>query len=333
MAFDELLAIQLGVVGRKRAWQAQGDAPVIEARAAAEAFLATLPYALTAAQHRALGDVLGDIARSVPMARLLEGDVGSGKTVVALAAMLGAVAAGYQATMMAPTEVLAEQHFRTICLLLSGEPEPPLNGLVTLPFLPRPLRVVLLTGSTRSKERRDALNAIAYGGADIVVGTHALIQGGVEFQNLGLSVVDEQHRFGVMQRSALREKGGSPHLLVMTATPIPRSLALTVYGDLDLSVIDEMPPGRTPIETHWLPPARRREAFAHVRREVEAGRQAFVICPLVEGVGCRRLPCRDRGVRTADTGGIPRPRAPDRAAARTHARARQGRRHAALRRE
>ena len=283
LAFDELLAIQLGVVGRKRAWQAQGDAPVIEARAAAEAFLATLPYALTAAQHRALGDVLGDIARSVPMARLLEGDVGSGKTVVALAAMLGAVAAGYQATMMAPTEVLAEQHFRTICLLLSGEPEPPLNGLVTLPFLPRPLRVVLLTGSTRSKERRDALNAIAYGGADIIVGTHALIQGGVEFQNLGLSVVDEQHRFGVMQRSALREKGGSPHLLVMTATPIPRSLALTVYGDLDLSVIDEMPLGRTPIETHWLPPARRREAFTHVRHEIEAGRQAFVICPLVEG--------------------------------------------------
>jgi ATP-dependent DNA helicase RecG len=184
---------------------------------------------------------------------------------------------------MAPTEVLAEQHFRTICLLLSGEPEPPLNGLVTLPFLDRPLRVVLLTGSTRSKERRDALDAIAYGGADIIVGTHALIQGGVAFQNLGQSVVDEQHRFGVMQRSALREKGGSPHLLVMTATPIPRSLALTVYGDLDLSIIDELPPGRTPIETQWLPPARRREAFAHMRREIEAGRQAFVICPLVEG--------------------------------------------------
>jgi ATP-dependent DNA helicase RecG len=283
LAFDELLAIQLGVVGRKRAWQAQGDAPAFEARATADAFLATLPYTLTGAQRHALDDVLGDVARTVPMARLLEGDVGSGKTVVALAAMLGAVAQGYQATLMAPTEVLADQHFRTICLLLSGEPDPPLNGLVTLPFLPRPLRVVLLTGSTRAKERRDALDAIAFGGADIVVGTHALIQGGVEFANLGLSVVDEQHRFGVMQRSALREKGGSPHLLVMTATPIPRSLALTVYGDLDLSVIDELPPGRTPIETHWLPPSRRHEAFAHLRHEIEAGRQAFVICPLVDG--------------------------------------------------
>ncbi|MGE0135163.1 MAG: ATP-dependent DNA helicase RecG [Dehalococcoidia bacterium] len=283
LAFDELLAIQLGVVARKRSWQTAGSAPVIEARETAEAFLGTLPYALTAAQRRALADILGDVARPVPMARLLEGDVGSGKTVVALAAMLSAVAAGHQATLMAPTEVLAEQHFRTICLLLSGEPEPPLNGLVTLPFLDRPLRIVLLTGSTRSKERRDALDAIAFGGADIAVGTHALIQGGVEFQKLGLSVVDEQHRFGVMQRSALREKGGAPHLLVMTATPIPRSLALTVYGDLDLSVIDELPPGRTPIETRWLPPERRREAFEHMRAEIEAGRQAFVICPLVEG--------------------------------------------------
>ncbi|MGE0227214.1 MAG: ATP-dependent DNA helicase RecG [Dehalococcoidia bacterium] len=283
LAFDELLAIQLGVVARKRSWQTAGRAPVIEAGETAEAFLGTLPYALTAAQQRSLADILGDIARPVPMARLLEGDVGSGKTVVALAAMLGAVSAGHQATLMAPTEVLAEQHFRTICLLLSGEPAPPLNGLVTLPFLDRPLRIVLLTGSTRSKERRDALDAIAFGGADIVVGTHALIQGGVEFRDLGLSVVDEQHRFGVMQRSALREKGGAPHLLVMTATPIPRSLALTVYGDLDLSVIDELPPGRTPIETHWLPPERRREAFEHMRGEIEAGRQAFVICPLVEG--------------------------------------------------
>ena len=307
LAFDELLAVQLSVVSRKRAREEAGNAARIEAQDASEAFLATLPYALTGAQQRALADVLGDLARPVPMARLLEGDVGSGKTVVALAAMLGAVASGYQATMMAPTEVLAEQHFRTICTLLSGEPEPPLNGLVSLPFLPLPLRVVLLTGSTRTKERRDALDAIRHGGAQIVVGTHALIQQGVQFQRLGLSVVDEQHRFGVMQRSALREKGEgedatggdgdddddgeheeragalAPHMLVMTATPIPRSLALTLYGDLDISVIDEMPPGRTPIETRWLPPERREEAFATVREEVEAGRQAFVICPLVEG--------------------------------------------------
>ncbi|MFA7297533.1 MAG: ATP-dependent DNA helicase RecG [Dehalococcoidia bacterium] len=283
LAFEELLAIQIGVVGRKRIWQEQGDAPRIDARATAEAFLATLPYRLTGAQRRALDDVLTDIARPVPMARLVEGDVGSGKTVVALAALLGAVAAGMQGVMMAPTEVLADQHFRTICTLLAGEPEPPLNGLVYLPFLPEPLKIVLLTGSTRAKERREALDAIASGGAQIVVGTHALIQETVAFQRLGLAVVDEQHRFGVMQRSALRDKGGTPHLMVMTATPIPRSLALTVYGDLDLSVIDEMPPGRTPIDTQWLPPERRHEAFTHLRHEIEAGRQGFVICPLVEG--------------------------------------------------
>ena len=288
LAFDELLAIQIGVVGRKRTWQEQGDAPVIDARATAEAFLATLPYTLTGSQERALNDVLGDIGRNVPMARLMEGDVGSGKTVVALAAMLSAVAAGMQAVMMAPTEVLAEQHFRTICTLLAGEPAsgweggPPLNGLVSLPFLQQPLKVVLLTGSTRARERRDALEAIAHGGAQMIVGTHALIQQGVEFERLGLAVVDEQHRFGVMQRSALRDKGGTPHLLVMTATPIPRSLALTLYGDLDLTVIDEMPPGRTPIETRWLPPERRHEAFTQLRHEIEAGRQGFVICPLVE---------------------------------------------------
>ena len=290
LAFDELLAIQLSVVRRKRAWQEEGDAPVLDDRAAAESFLAGLPFGLTGAQRRALDSILDDIARSVPMGRLMEGDVGSGKTVVALAAMLTAVAAGHQAVMMAPTEVLAGQHFRTICTLLSGEPAPPLNGVVSVPYLPLPLRVVLLTGSTRAKERRDALDAIAHGGAQIVVGTHALIEQGVEFQRIGLAVVDEQHRFGVMQRSALRGKGKeggddgqSPHLLVMTATPIPRSLALTIYGDLELTVIDEMPPGRTPIETHWLPPDRRQEAFAALRAEVEAGRQAFVICPLVEG--------------------------------------------------
>ena len=289
LAFDELLAIQLGVVRRKRAWQEAGDAPALEDRAAAEAFVASLPFAFTGAQRRALDDVLGDIARDVPMGRLLEGDVGSGKTVVALAAMLTAVAAGRQAVLMAPTEVLAEQHFRTVCTLLSGEPAPPLNGLLSAPYLPLPLRAVLLTGSTRAKQRREALEAIAHGGAQIVVGTHALIEKTVEFQRLGLAVVDEQHRFGVMQRAALRGKGDddggaeSPHLLVMTATPIPRSLALTVFGDLDLSVIDELPPGRTPIETHWLPPERRDEAFAALRAEVEAGRQAFVICPLVEG--------------------------------------------------
>ena len=298
LAFDELLAVQLGVVRRKREREQQGDAPAFEGRATAEAFLETLPFELTGAQQRSLDDVLADLGRSQPMGRLLQGDVGSGKTVVALAAMLAAVAAGHQAVLMAPTEVLAEQHFRTVCKLLSGESGDLLNGMVKLPFIEQQLQVVLLTGSTRAKERRAALDAIRHGGAQIAVGTHALIQQGVDFDRLGLAVVDEQHRFGVMQRAALR--GGpdegegevealeapakpTPHLLVMTATPIPRSLALTLYGDLDLSTIDEMPPGRTPIETRWLTPIERPVAFEHVRAEVAAGRQAFVICPLVEG--------------------------------------------------
>lgn len=289
LAFEELLAVQLGVVSRKRAWTAHGDAAIVDRRDIAESFIRTLPYRLTGAQRRALDDILGDLTRPSPMGRLLEGDVGSGKTVVALAAMLATVGSGYQASLMAPTEVLAEQHFRTICQLLSGEPAPPLHGFVPLPFLGRPLRVVLLTGSTRAKERKSAMEAIRFGGADLVVGTHALIQENVDFYRLGLSIVDEQHRFGVMQRSALREKGSqaalavTPHLLVMSATPIPRSLALTAYGDLDLSIIDELPPGRTPIETQWLPPERRHDAFTRIRSEVVAGRQAFVICPLVEG--------------------------------------------------
>ncbi len=285
LAFDELLAIQLGVVRRKRDWQQDGDAPAIDERSTADEFLATLPFELTGAQRRALDDVQNDISTTVPMSRLMEGDVGSGKTVVALAAMLSAVAAGRQAVLMAPTEVLAEQHFRTICTILTGDPEPPLHGMVPVPYLPLPLRIVMLTGSTRAKERRAAIEAIAHGGAHLIVGTHALIEDAIEYQRLGLAVVDEQHRFGVMQRSALRGKSvdGSPHLLVMTATPIPRSLALTVYGDLDLTVIDEMPPGRTPITTHWLPPDQRDAAFETLREEVDAGRQAFVICPLVEG--------------------------------------------------
>jgi len=301
LAFDELLAIQVGVVRRRRSWQGAGAAPAVAEHAAARAFVASLPFELTGAQRRVLGEVLADVERPVPMSRLLEGDVGSGKTVVALAAMLDVVASGRQAVLMAPTEVLAEQHLRTIRRLLSGSPEPPLGGLVPLPFLPLPLRLLSLTGSTRAKERREVLAALAHDAApQIVVGTHALIQEGVALPRLGLAVVDEQHRFGVMQRSALRDRARplpeegdeagadereapAVHLLVMTATPIPRSLALTVYGDLDLSVIDEMPPGRTPIETSWLPPERRDEAFERLRAELDAGRQAFVICPLVEG--------------------------------------------------
>ncbi len=295
LAFDELLAIQIGVQARRREWREGGDAPVVIDHAIADGFLDTFEFTLTGAQQRVLHELRSDLARTWPMSRLLEGDVGSGKTVVALGAMLSLVAAGFQAVLMAPTEVLAEQHYRTLCRLLSGEAEPPLHGLVSIPGMPMPVRIVLLTGSTRAKERREALQAIRFGGAKIIVGTHALIQDQVEYHRLGMAVVDEQHRFGVVQRGALRRKGLesaaarsegrpiTPHLLVMSATPIPRSLALTAYGDLDLSVIDEMPPGRTPIETRWLTPDRRGEAFEHVRREIAAGRQAFVICPLVEG--------------------------------------------------
>jgi ATP-dependent DNA helicase RecG len=287
IAFDELLAIQVGVQTRKQEWQASGDAPVVTDHTLADGFLETLPFQLTGAQRRVLAEVRSDMARTVPMARLLEGDVGSGKTVVALAAMLDLIDDGYQAVLMAPTEVLAEQHFRTLCKLLSGEPAPPLNGLVQIGT--HQTKIVLLTGSTKAKQRSEALDAIRHGGAQIIVGTHSLIQESVVYQRLGLAVVDEQHRFGVLQRGELRKRGvtalgesHTPHLLVMSATPIPRSLALTVFGDLDLAVIDEMPAGRTPIETKWLAPNQRADAFGQVRREIEAGRQVFVICPLVE---------------------------------------------------
>ena len=299
LAFDELLGIQIGVVRRRQAWRESETAPAIAEHGAARAFVASLPFDLTEAQRRTLAEVLGDLEHRVPMSRLLEGDVGSGKTVVALAAMLDIVAAGKQAALMAPTEVLAEQHVRTIRRLLTGSDEPPLGGIVPLPFLPMPLRLLSLTGASRAKERREVLAALAHDATpQIVVGTHALIQEDVALPRLGLAVVDEQHRFGVRQRSALRERarplgaraspdgGADPpacHLLVMTATPIPRSLALTVYGDLDLSVIDEMPPGRPPIETRWLESGVRQAAFDRLRSELDAGRQGFVICPLVEG--------------------------------------------------
>ncbi|MCY4640158.1 MAG: ATP-dependent DNA helicase RecG [Chloroflexi bacterium] len=299
LAFDELLGIQIGVVRRRRAWRKSETAPAIAEHGAARSFVADLPFELTAAQRRTLHEVLEDLERPVPMSRLLEGDVGSGKTVVALAAMLDIVAAGRQAALMAPTEVLAEQHLRTIRRLLTGSESPPLGGVVPLPYLPAPLRLLSLTGSARAKERRDVLAALAYDETpQIVVGTHALIQEDVVLPRLGLAVVDEQHRFGVRQRAALRERSRAPraegdpvppgeapacHLLVMSATPIPRSLALTLYGDLDLSLIDEMPPGRAPIESRWLDSGDRRAAFDRLRSEVEAGRQGFVICPLVEG--------------------------------------------------
>jgi ATP-dependent DNA helicase RecG len=218
------------------------------------------------------------------MCRLLQGEVGSGKTVVAAAALLVAAANGYQGAFMAPTEILAEQHFATICQLLSklGHEEGEGYFRSYSGFLERPLRVALLMGDIKQAGKRKIQKQIQAGEIDIVIGTHAIVQKGVEFKKLGLAVVDEQHRFGVEQRSALREKGFNPHMLVMTATPIPRTLALTLYGDLDLSVISELPPGRQTVKTKWLRPNQRESAYAFIRKQVAGGRQAFILCPLIE---------------------------------------------------
>jgi ATP-dependent DNA helicase RecG len=184
--------------------------------------------------------------------------------------------------MMAPTEILAEQHFQTLCRIFSGREQAGPSATLAVPYLAQPLRIALLTGSLPAPEKRTVREAVAEGEVDILVGTHAVIQEGVSFPRLGAAIVDEQHRFGVMQRAALRGKGRNPHLLVMTATPIPRTLALTLYGDLDISVIDEMPPGRKPIETRWVAPEERERAYEFLREQVRQGRQAFIICPLIE---------------------------------------------------
>lgn len=280
LAFDELLLFQLGVLRQRRAWRAQPGRALEIDRSLLDRFLAALPFQLTAAQQRALHEILADLATPQPMSRLLQGDVGSGKTVVAAAAMLVAAANGLQAALMAPTEILAEQHDRTLGDLYRGiEIESPAPGS------PRPLQVRLLTGSVRGPERDALYGEIAAGEVDILVGTHALIQAGVEYQALGLVIIDEQHRFGVRQRQALRQKARlrrAPHVLVMSATPIPRSLALTLYGDLDLSSIDELPPGRLPVKTRWVGPEQRQIAYDFLRQQVQQGRQAFVICPLIE---------------------------------------------------
>ena len=286
LAFDELFLIQLGVLSRRRDWRESGEARPIKAdRQVLDRLLGSLPFTLTQAQKRVLEEILADLDKVKPMSRLLQGEVGSGKTVVATAALLTTVANGYQGAFMAPTEILAEQHFWNIAQLFAeaGEREGAEGSVRTFSaFLPRPIKVALLIGSIKKSEKKELQRVIWEGEVDIVLGTHALIQEEVEFQRLGLAIVDEQHRFGVMQRSALRQKGANPHLLVMTATPIPRSLALTLYGDLDLSVIDELPPGRQVVETSWLDPDDRERAYQFLRREVEAGRQAFVICPLID---------------------------------------------------
>lgn len=274
LAFDELFQIQVGLLRQRRGWVSLPAQPFALSSEADQAFRSALPFAYTAAQERALQAILADLAQPRPMGRLLQGDVGSGKTVVAAHAMWAVVANGAQAAIMAPTEILAEQHYRSLSRLFER-----VQGRE------RPVRIALITGSLRPAERVEVLRDLVEGRVDIVVGTHALIQEGVEFHSLGLVVIDEQHRFGVRQRAALRQKGAGaavPHLLVMSATPIPRTLALTIFGDLDISVIDEMPPGRQPVKTRWLLPRERERAYAFIRRQVQAGRQAFIIYPLVE---------------------------------------------------
>lgn len=270
LAFDELLMIQLGVLKQRQQWKAQACESILLDRGSIDGFIEALPFPLTGAQQKSLDEILTDLNKPAPMSRLLQGDVGSGKTVVALAAMLAVIKSGAQAAILAPTEILAEQHFKSMQAMLES------TGQLS------DINVGFLTGSSKAAERKETLAGLADGSIHLLVGTHAIIQGDVAMQNLRLAVVDEQHRFGVEQRGALREKGFNPHMLVMSATPIPRSLALTLYGDLDLSIIDEMPPGRQAVQTRWLMPRERERAYAFLRAQIEQGRQAFIICPLVE---------------------------------------------------
>ena len=270
LAFEELLAHYLSLRNLRDIARREG-APQLRAGAeVAEKFISGLPYELTAAQIRVIGEIMSDLATPYPMLRLIQGDVGSGKTVVAAVACLHAIASGVQVAVMAPTELLAEQHWRNFSDW----------------FRPLGIEPAWLSGSQRQSERRLSLEAIATGNASLVIGTHALFQEGVTFKQLAFVVIDEQHRFGVHQRMALREKGekdqGHPHQLVMTATPIPRTLAMAAYADLDTSVIDELPPGRQPVLTVAMPETRRDEVIERVRSSCKNGQQAYWVCPLIE---------------------------------------------------
>jgi ATP-dependent DNA helicase RecG len=294
LSFEELLAHHLSLRRLRARVQTEQAPPVAGTGELMQRLLARLPFQLTRAQQRVLGEILHDLQQSHPMQRLVQGDVGSGKTIVAACAGLGAIESGLQAAVMAPTELLADQHLRNF----SGWLEP--LGLT----------VVGLSGKLNGRARQDALEKIGSGRADIIIGTQALFQEGVEFADLGLIVVDEQHRFGVHQRLALREKGRvgarRPHQLIMTATPIPRTLAQSLYADLDVSVIDELPPGRKPIETVAIPAARRADVVSRIRDACTAGRQAYWVCPLIEesdnfvGNEIGRTSVRPAGARARD---------------------------------
>jgi len=271
LAFDEIFFLQMGVLRQKREWQSVTGRIFDVQDDWLDARIKALPFELTGAQKRAIDDVLVDLGSGRPMNRLIQGDVGSGKTVVAMLAAAIIVNGGAQTSIMAPTSILAEQHYRNFSALLAGE-----NGIM-------PQEAIrLLVGDTPEAEK-DAIRAgLEDGSIKVVIGTHSLIEKPVQFKDLQLAVIDEQHRFGVEQRSALRSKGQTPHLMVMTATPIPRSLALTLYGDLDISIMDEMPAGRQPVDTYVLTPKERERAYTLIRSQIKNGRQAFIIYPLIE---------------------------------------------------
>jgi ATP-dependent DNA helicase RecG len=266
LVYDEFLLLQLGLAIRRHRQGRQPGLAMNPPGALARRLLASLPFALTSAQERVWREIRTDMAEPYPMNRLLQGDVGSGKTVVAALAILTAVESGHQAALMAPTEILAEQHLMTLTQLLD----------------PLAVPVALLTNAVKGKARERVLAGAAAGEIGCVVGTHALVQKDVTFRRLGLAVVDEQHRFGVNQRATLKRKGESPDVLVMTATPIPRTLALTLYGDLEVSVLDQLPPGRKPVVTKARPGSARGQIYRFLREQVIAGRQVYVVCPLVE---------------------------------------------------
>ncbi len=267
LIYEELLVLQLGIGRMKNHGAASTGAPM--QKADASPFWDALPFSPTGAQRRAVEEILTDMAGETSMNRLLQGDVGSGKTLVAAAAIWACIRAGYQAALLAPTEILASQHAENLNRLLS----------------PFGMRVALLTGGMKAAPRRTTLAAIRNDEADLIVGTHAILSEGVDFARLGLAVVDEQHRFGVRQRGLLAEKAANPHLLVMSATPIPRTLGLLMYGDLDISILDELPPGRKPVKTRCITGKKRADLYGFLDREIGAGRQVYIVCPAIEDAG------------------------------------------------
>ena len=267
LIYEELLVLQLGIGRMKNHGAASTGAPM--KKADASPFWESLPFSPTGAQRRAVEEILTDMSGETSMNRLLQGDVGSGKTLVAAAAIWACIQAGYQAALLAPTEILASQHAENLNRLLS----------------PFGMRVALLTGGMKAAARRTTLAAIRDDEADLIVGTHAILSEGVEFARLGLAVVDEQHRFGVRQRGLLAEKAANPHLLVMSATPIPRTLGLLMYGDLDISILDELPPGRKPVKTRCITGKKRADLYGFLDREIDSGRQVYIVCPAIEDAG------------------------------------------------